>query len=65
MTALEAAMQSGEIGQIDAEVTAYALMGLDETVGMRWILWGDGNPMPDRVTDEAARIIRRILEAKE
>ena len=65
VTALEAAMESGEIGQIDAEVTAYALMGLGELVGMRWILWGDGNPMPDRVTDELVRIIRRILEAKE
>jgi hypothetical protein len=32
---------------------------------MRWILWGDGNPMPERVTDELARIIRCILEAKE
>ena len=65
VTALEAAMESGEIGQIDAEVTAYALMGLGELVGMRWILWGDGNPMPERVTNELARIIRCILEAKE
>ena len=65
VAALEAAMKSGEIGQIDAEVTAYALMGLGELVGMRWILWGDGNPMPERVTDELARIIRCILEAKE
>ena len=44
VTALDAAMESGEIGQIDAEVTAYALMGLGELVGMRWILWGDGQP---------------------
>jgi AcrR family transcriptional regulator len=65
VTALEAAMESGEISQIYAEVTAYALMGLGELVGMRWILWGDGNPMPERVTDELARIIRCILEAKE
>ena len=65
VTALEAAMKSGEIGSIDAEVTAYALMGLGELIGMRWILWGDGNPMPARVTDELARIIRCILEAKE
>jgi len=64
VTALDAAMKSGEIGQIDAEVTAYALMGLGELVGMRWILWGDGEPMPDRVTNELARIIRCILEAK-
>ena len=65
VTALDEAMESGEIGQIDAEVTAYALMGLGELVGMRWILWGDGNAMPERVTNELARIIRCILEAKE
>ena len=65
VTSLEAAMESGEIGHIDAEVTAYALMGLGELVGMRWILWGDGNPMPERVTNELARIIGCILEAKE
>lgn len=65
IAALDAAMKSGEIGTIDAEVTAYALMGLGELVGMRWILWGDGDPMPQRVTTEVARIIRRILEAEE
>jgi AcrR family transcriptional regulator len=65
VSALEAAEKSGEIGAIDAEVTAYALMGLGELIGMRWILWGDGQPMPARVTDELARIIRCILEAKE
>ena len=62
--ALEKAMEAGEIGPVDAEVTAYALMGLGELVGMRWILWGDGAPVPDRVSDELARIIRRILEAE-
>jgi len=65
MTALSAAMRSGEIGEIDAEVTSYALMGLGELVGMRWILWGDGAPMPERVMVELARIIRCILEARE
>jgi len=65
VTALEGAMESGEIGQIDAEVTAYALMGLGELVGMRWILWGDGEPMPDRVTNELERLIGCILEAKQ
>jgi AcrR family transcriptional regulator len=64
VAALEAAREDGEIGSIDAEVTAYALMGLGELVGMRWILWGDGQPMPARVTDELTRIIRSILEAK-
>jgi len=64
-TALEKAIESGEIGQLDPEVTAYALMGLGELVGMRWILWGDGAPVPDRVRDELERIIRCILVAKQ
>jgi AcrR family transcriptional regulator len=62
--ALAAASASGEIGELDAEVAAYALMGLGEMIGMRWILWGDG-PMPKRVTIELERLIRRILEADE
>jgi len=30
---------------------------------MRWILWGDGNPLPGPVWDELERVIRCILEA--
>ena len=62
--ALREASDSGEIGKLDPEVAAYALMGLGELIGMRWILWGDG-PMPKRVTVELERLIRRILEADE
>jgi AcrR family transcriptional regulator len=65
VAALTSAMDAGEIGRIDAEVTSYALMGVGELVGMRWILWGDGDGLPDRVTDELARIIRCLLEARE
>jgi AcrR family transcriptional regulator len=60
---LKEASDSGEIGKLDAEVAAYALMGVGEMIGMRWILWGDGRPLPARVTDELARLIRCILEA--
>jgi len=61
---LKAASESGEIRELDAEVATFALMGIGEMIGMRWILWGDGAPMPKRVSDELARIIRCILEAK-
>ena len=61
--ALREASDSGEIGKLDPEVAAYALMGLGEMIGMRWILWGDG-PMPKRVTAELERLIRCILEAE-
>ena len=62
--ALKEASASGEIGKLDAEVAAYALMGLGEMIGMRWILWGDG-PMPKRVSAELERLIRCILEAEQ
>ena len=61
--ALREASDSGEIGELDAEVAAWALMGLGEMIGMRWILWGDGHPMPKRVSAELERLIRCILEA--
>jgi AcrR family transcriptional regulator len=60
---LREASESGEIGKLDAEVAAYALMGMGELIGMRWILWGDGSAMPERVTTELRRLIARILEA--
>ena len=60
--ALRDASDSGEIGELDAEVAAWALMGLGEMIGMRWILWGDGAPLPPRVWDELERLIRCILE---
>ena len=58
---LRDAMARGEVGEIDPEVTAWALMAVGELLGMRWILWGDGH-MPERVVDELARIVRRVLE---
>jgi AcrR family transcriptional regulator len=60
---LRAAMDRGEVGDIDPEVTAYALMAAGELLGMRWILWGDG-AIPDHVTAELARIVRCVLEAE-
>ena len=62
--ALREASLAGEIGKLDPEVAAYALMGLGEMIGMRWILWGDG-PMPKRVSAELERLIRCILEAEQ
>ncbi|MGZ4291497.1 MAG: TetR/AcrR family transcriptional regulator [Gaiellaceae bacterium] len=62
---LTEAAESGEIRTFDPEVTAYALMGLGELVGMKWILWGDGTPLPEHVWVELRRIVSRILEADE
>jgi AcrR family transcriptional regulator len=61
--ALEASVESGEIGKLDPEAATFALMGIGEMIGMRWILWGDGTPIPGRVREELERMIRCILEA--
>lgn len=62
MEGLQAASDAGEIVPLDAEVAAFALMGMGELIGMRWILWGGGKPIPERVWDELARLIGSILE---
>jgi AcrR family transcriptional regulator len=60
---LRAAAARGETGPIDADVTAYALMGMGELIGMRWILWGERRALPPHVMDELGRIIRCVLDA--
>jgi len=66
--ALAAAMEAGEIAPGDPEVLSYALMGVGELIGMRWILWADEQPpdgtaptIPPHVLDEVARFVARGL----
>jgi AcrR family transcriptional regulator len=61
--ALAEAVEAGEVGALDPEVTAWALMGLGELIGMRWILWAEGRELPAAVAQELERIIRCVLEA--
>ena len=60
---LREAMEHGELGDIDPEVSAWSLMATGELLGMRYILWGDGQ-VPARVEQELARIVRCVLEAR-
>ena len=62
--ALREAVDCGEVGPIDAEITAWALMGMGELIGMRWILWAERDEMPQPVIDELRRIIGCVLEAR-
>lgn len=62
--ALSEAMEAGEIADGDPEVLAYALMGVGELVGMRWILWNEAGEMPTQVMDEMMRFIQRGLGAE-
>jgi hypothetical protein len=60
--ALRTAVANGEIAELDPEVAAYALMGMGELTGMRWILWDQAGEMPERVIAELRRIISCVLE---
>jgi len=62
---LRQAMEDGEIAGGDPEVLAWALMGIGELVGMRWILWAEQNELPPEVFDQLAAIIRRAIGAVE
>jgi AcrR family transcriptional regulator len=59
---LRSAAERGEIGEIDHEVSAWALMAAGELIGMRWILWDERGEVPARVLDELERIIACVLE---
>jgi AcrR family transcriptional regulator len=62
---LRQAMEQGEIADGNPEVLAWALMGIGELVGMRWILWAEQEELPPEVAQELAAIIRRAIGAPE
>ena len=61
VAALREAVERRELGPIDPEVAAWALMALGETIGLRWIVWGDGE-VPPHVVAELGRIVRAVLD---
>jgi AcrR family transcriptional regulator len=62
--ALREASDRGHIADLDPEVAAWALMGMGELIGMRWILWEEASEMPDEVLAELDRLIRCVLERR-
>ncbi|TFB72657.1 TetR/AcrR family transcriptional regulator [Cryobacterium glaciale] len=54
ITGLRAAGAAGEISDIDPTVAAWALMGIGEMIGMRWVLWGDEASGDEGVEGSAA-----------
>jgi AcrR family transcriptional regulator len=61
VAALSGAMERGEIAEADPEVLAWALMGIGELIGMRYILWAGRSDVPDKVLTEIERIVRAVL----
>ena len=58
---LRGAMASGEIADGDPEIVAWALMGIGELIGMRWVIWDEAGEVPDAVIDEVGRVIDCVL----
>ena len=65
VAALERAMEAGEVERRDPEVLAWALMGIGELIGMRYILWAERNEVSQHVLDEIERIITCLLEPRD
>jgi AcrR family transcriptional regulator len=60
---LQEAMARDEVATGDPEVLAWALMGVGEMIGLRWILWGEDDEIPTRVFEETMRFVQRALAA--
>lgn len=53
---LAAAMDAGELRRLDPEALAYCLMGLNDFLGMRYVLWGGGRGL-DRALETALELV--------
>lgn len=56
--ALAAAARKGELAEGDAEVRAWAMMGIGHFLGLKWCLWQKKQP-PQEVLDEVMRFVTR------
>lgn len=63
--ALRAAGDAGEIADVDPEVTAWALMGVGEMLGMRYQAWPDpertSSAIPDDVFEACMELVSNAL----
>ena len=57
---LARAMRNGHMRKLDPEAVAYALMGIFDFCGMRWVLW-EGKLPPKKVLDDVFALIREGL----
>ncbi len=71
---LQAAMEAGEIRQIDPEALAYALIGIGHFVALRWLIWpqeppgqegqpaGEATSKPEDPPELPERVFSSLLE---
>jgi AcrR family transcriptional regulator len=63
---LEKASAAGQIADdVDPVVAAWALMGIGELIGMRWVLWDEAAAVPPPVFEEVMRFVQRALGARD
>jgi AcrR family transcriptional regulator len=65
VAALSAAIADGEIAAVaDVETLAYALMGVGDFVGMRWLVFDDRQTVPPTATRTVVELVERALRAR-
>ncbi len=63
--ALRTAIDGGEIAEVDdVETLAYALMGIGDFVGMRWLIFDDRRTVPPRAVSTINKLVDRALSAE-
>jgi AcrR family transcriptional regulator len=65
VSGLRQAMDDGQIEEGDPELLAWALMGIGELIGMRWILWGGRDELSPELLDELGRIVTRTIGSRD
>ena len=60
---LAQAVESGQVRDLDPEAIAFALMGVSDFLGMRWILWEDREP-PEAFFEATMRFIEDGLRPR-
>lgn len=58
---LRAAMSAGEFASLDPDAIAFALMGIFDFIGMRWVLWQGELPPPEVRRDVLAFVGSGLL----
>ena len=64
MQGLAQAVERGDVADVSVEALSYALMGVSDFIGMRWVLWSDGE-VPEAVLEAVMHLLRHGLGPRE